>query len=65
MRSKKFNRYQTDRVNLATDPSPTSNLRKTTKKYERDVNKKMIVSGNDEFKDSVELKKAFAKVFFH
>ena len=38
-----------------------NNLRKTTKKIERDVNKIMIGSGNYKFKVSVELKKAFAK----
>ena len=52
-----------DKINLAPDSSPTSTLQKTTKRIERVVNKKVIVSGNDKFKDSVEIKKAFAKVF--
>ena len=51
-----------DKVKLARDPSPTSNLRKSAKKSERDVNKVLIVSGNHKFKDSVEIKKAFVKV---
>ena len=52
-----------DKINLAPDPSPTSNIQKTTKKIERDVNKILIVIGNDKFKHSVEIKKAFVKVF--
>ena len=51
-----------DKVKLASDPSPTSNLQKSARKCERDVNKVLIVSGKHKFKDSVETKKAFVKV---
>ena len=52
-----------NKVNLAPDPFPTSDLQNPTKKIDRDMKNILIVSENDKFKDSVEVKQAFAKDF--